>query len=242
MLTCHQISKSFGNLSVLKSVNLKVEPRKITVLIGPSGSGKTTLIKTLSLLELPDYGTVTIDNESYEFPLRNNRKINPPWPTVTVVFQGLFLWPHMTLRQNIEFALNNSKDRNINAELMEYSNLFKMSDFIDRFPNETSVGQRQRAAIIRALMLNPNYILLDEITSALDVEQVSTVLSCLQSLKERNIGILIVTHLLGFASRAADYVAFIDDGQILEAGNVGLLENPKHERVKKFLSVIQSAS
>jgi L-cystine transport system ATP-binding protein len=241
VLTARKITKSFGKTVILKNVDIDVEPGKITALVGPSGSGKTTLIKALSLLDIPDSGRVTVDEISYEFPVQNNTEFSSPWPKVTVVFQGLFLWPHMTLRKNITFPLRWNNSREIGTDIEHYIELFDMADFIDRFPNQASVGQRQRAAIVRALMLKPKYILFDEITSALDVEQVSSVLSCVQTLREHNIGVLVVTHLLGFARRAADYVAFIDEGSILESGGREVLETPRHERVKRFLSVIESA-
>ena len=120
--------------------------------------------------------------------------------------------------------------------------LFAMGDFINRYPNQASLGQRQRAALVRALVLQPQYLLLDEITSSLDVEQIAIILSYLKGLAKKGIGILIVTHLLNFARDAADKVIFMDDGQIIESGGKEVLNDPKHERVRKFLSLIQSAS
>jgi len=117
-----------------------------------------------------------------------------------------------------------------------------MAEFIDRYPNEASIGQRQRTALARALILDPSYILLDEITSALDVEQVSVILSHLQALRDKGIGVLLVTHLIGFARRAADRVVFLDEGKVLESGGPDLLDCPKNERVRRFLSVIESAT
>jgi len=117
-----------------------------------------------------------------------------------------------------------------------------MRSFMDRFPNEASLGQRQRVALARALVLEPAYILLDEITSSLDVEQIALILSELKTLRDRGIGILAVTHLLHFASEAADQIIFMDGGVVLESGGRQVLTNPQHERVKRFLSVIEAAS
>jgi ABC-type polar amino acid transport system ATPase subunit len=241
MLVSHNIKKNLGGNEVIRGVDIEVEPGKISVLIGPSGSGKTTLLKNLSLLEIPDSGSITIDTDVYEFPLDLEETIKYPWPQVTVVFQQLFLWPHLTLYENITLPMR--KRRKVGKEyLNELISLFDMKEFVDRYPNEVSIGQRQRAALVRSLVLNPTYILMDEITSALDVEQISKILTHLQFLKEQGIGILITTHLIGFARRAADKVFFMENGIILEAGNSDLINNPCHPRVKKFLSVIESAS
>jgi ABC-type polar amino acid transport system ATPase subunit len=241
MLVSHNIKKNLGGNEVIRGVDIEVEPGKISVLIGPSGSGKTTLLKNLSLLELPDSGSITIDTNAYEFPLDSEETIKYPWPQVTVVFQQLFLWPHLTLYENITLPMR--KRQKVGKEyLNELISLFDMKEFVNRYPNEVSIGQRQRAALVRSLVLNPSYILMDEITSALDVEQISKILTHLQFLKEQGIGILITTHLIGFARRAADKVFFIERGKIIESGGSELIESPKNPRVKNFLSVIKSAN
>jgi polar amino acid transport system ATP-binding protein len=276
------ITKSFSGNDILRGIDIKIEPGKITTLIGPSGGGKTTLLCALSLLNQPTTGEIMVDDTSYHFPLENGKSIKPPWPYITAVFQQLFLWPHLTLRQNITLPLiNNGIVREdakggfgriirkldmlnlfghspspvnlhrplhkktmaeVESDLEKLVALFEMADFIDRYPNETSLGQKQRVALARALMLEPKYILLDEITSALDVEQVSAILSHLQTLRDNGIGILAITHLIGFAHRAADRIYFLDDGKIIEEGGTELLDSPKHERVQRFLSVIESAT
>jgi ABC-type polar amino acid transport system ATPase subunit len=194
----------------------------------------------LSLLDYPDSGKITWDDKNYRFPV-SDKKFHPAWPKVTVVFQQLFIWPHLTLRQNILLPLGNITAEHT-AHLKELVDIFDMGAFIDRYPNETSLGQRQRAAIVRALMLNPEYLLLDEITSSLDVEQINSILSHLKVVKERGVGILMVTHLVNFAQQVSDNVIFIDGGEIIEFGGVEILKSPKHERVQKFLSVIKAVS
>lgn len=119
--------------------------------------------------------------------------------------------------------------------------LFEMSGFIDSYPNQASLGQRQRVAVARALILNPRYILLDEITSALDVEQTARILTKLIHLKERRIGVFLITHTIGFAGRAADQILFMDDGGIAESGGPEILTNPKTERLNQFLSMVKLA-
>lgn len=242
MLIGKGIRKSYGGSEVLRGVDITVEPGKITALIGPSGGGKTTLLRSLALLDAPDSGTIVMDDTSYEFPLHQRQKITPPWPRITVVFQQLFLWPHLTLRQNIELPLRKRKAAEGNGHLEKLIETFDMSHFINRYPNEASIGQRQRVALARALVLDPAYVLLDEITSSLDVEQVSAILSHLQALRDRGIGVLIITHLIGFARRAADRIVFLDEGEVVEGGGPELLDSPGQERVKRFLSVIQSAT
>lgn len=242
MLEGKHISKSFDETEVLHDVDITVEPGKITVLIGPSGSGKSTLLRALALLDPPDSGTVSIDETTYTFPLKEDEEITPPWPHVTAVFQQLFLWPHMTLRRNITLPVSDGRKIQHNDKLDELIELFDMADFIDRYPNEASIGQRQRVALARALVLNPSYILLDEITSALDVEQISKILTYLQALRDKGIGILIITHLINFARRAADHVVFLDEGYALQVGGPEVLDSPKSKRLKQFLSVIEAAT
>ena len=128
------------------------------------------------------------------------------------------------------------------TSLKELVNRFEMKDFIHRYPNQASLGQRQRAALVRALLLQPEYLLLDEITSSLDVEQTAIILFHLKELSGNGIGILTITHLLEFAKGAADKIVFMERGEILEEGSPELLSNPQHERLRKFLSVLKVVS
>ncbi len=241
-LSAINIAKTSGNKQLLKNVSLSIRPGEITALIGPSGAGKTTLLKALSLLEIPDSGNLLIDDLTYSFPFRKNQKVAPPWPKLTVVFQQLFLWPHLTLRKNITLPLGNHLDEPTSARLEQLIDRFKMREFIDRHPNETSIGQRQRAALVRALVLNPKYILLDEITSSLDVEQVAYILSELRVMQEQGIGILLVTHLLHFAREAADSIVFMEHGKVIESGGKEVLAQPRQERIKSFVAMAEFAS
>lgn len=239
MLIGRDIHKFFGGMDVLRGVDIEVRPGKISVLIGPSGSGKTTLVRALALIDCPSSGCISFDGHEYSFPLKRGVHIEPPWPELTVVFQQHFLWPHLTLRQNIELPLREkSSSRHTVEELIK---VFQMSEFIDRYPNQASVGQRQRTALVRAFALEPKYILLDEITSALDVEQTGAVIQHLLTLREGGIGVLVVTHLLEFARQLVsrnegDMIFFLDDGKIAGSGGLEFFETPSSERARQFLS------
>ena len=240
MLSGQDIYKSFAGNHVLKGVDIKIAPGEITCLIGPSSGGKTTLLRAMALLDYPDQGRIRFDDRQYDFPLKEEN-IAPPWPQITAVFQSLFLWPHLTLRENIMLP---ARQRNAKAQedLKGLIALFEMESFIDNFPNEASVGQRQRAALARALILNPEYILMDEITSALDVEQTAKILTKLAHLKQRGIGILLITHQLGFTRSAADQIIFLESGKVAEQGGPEILSNPKTQRLRQFLSLAELAA
>ena len=246
MIVGQDIHKAFGEKRALSGVDVNIAAGQIAALIGPSGTGKSTLLRALALLDPPDRGRVSINGNEYVFDGENHTKIEPPpWPQITIVFQQLFLWPHMTIRQNISLplqSLNDDGKRDEDDEVERVVNLFAMQDFIDRYPNEVSIGQRQQAAIARALVLRPKYLLLDEITSALDIEHVSVLLDCLKQLRDEGTGILLITHLIGFARRAADLVFFMEDGRILEQGGPEILSRPETDRLSTFLSLLDTAS
>jgi len=242
MLESRDLTFGYTEKPLLKNINLAIQPGGITVLIGPSGTGKTTLLRCLALLEPPQQGTIRVDDEMFSYPWPEDKPFTPPWPKLTAVFQQLFLWPHLTLRENIMLPVRLRNGTDNATKLDALIEAFDMKDFINRYPNEASLGQRQRVALARALMLEPRYLLLDEITSALDVEQIAKILSYLKQLRGQNIGIFIITHLLGFARHAADQVLFMDDGTIAESGGPEILKGPKTERLYQFLSVIAAAS
>lgn len=241
MLSARNICKRFGTLDVLWDVSLDLEPGTITTLIGPSGSGKSTLLRALSLLEPPDAGSLSVDAHDFTFPTKDPYSLSMPWPALTVVFQQLFLWPHLTLRQNIELPLRCLDDESASERASEAISEINIAGFVDRYPNEASLGQRQLSAIARALALRPRYLLLDEITSALDVEHVARVLQLIQRRREQGVAILIITHYIGFARRSADQVLFLEQARIVERGRAEILDNPATERLKGFLSLLLAA-
>jgi len=238
MLSARHLSFDYGGRPVLTDVSLDIKPGSITVLIGPSGTGKTTLLRCLAMLATPQRGEIQVDEQLFRYPTATNLPTpTPPWPKLTAVFQQLFLWPHLTLRQNILLPMRLQEPAGVATALEELIDAFDMGHFIDRYPNQASLGQRQRAALARAIILNPRYLLLDEVTSALDVEQITRVLDYLALLRQRGMGLFIITHLLGFARQTADQVIFMEKGRIAESGDVSILTNPQSPRLQKFLAI-----
>ncbi len=215
-----KIEKMRGNRHVLRDVSISVARGTIVSLIGPSGAGKTTLLNILSGIDTADSGQICIGDE----------KVSNLSPRIAMVFQQLFLWPHLTLRENIILG-NRSSD----SEIEELISALEMQTFVDRYPNQTSLGQRQRAAFARAIALKPEYLLLDEITSALDIEQIERVAILLEKLKQGGTGILAVSHLINFSKRISDQIIFMDAGQVIEKGNKELISSPQQQRTKEFL-------
>ncbi len=228
MLSARNLHKSYQDRVILNGVDVDIAPGQISCVIGPSGTGKTTLLRVLCQLEKEDAGEILVDGEQN----------TAPWPKVTAVFQSLFLWPHLTLRENIMLPARNHNPQ-ADKDIEGLIKLFEMNHFIDHYPNQSSIGQRQRVALARALILNPKYVLLDEITSALDVEQTARILTKLTHLKERGIGVFLITHHLGFAKRAADQIIFMSDGKVTEQGPPAILQTPTTERLKQFMSLAE---
>lgn len=241
MLAVTNIYKRYRGALGLEDVTVTIQPGELTVALGPSGGGKTTLLKALALLAPPDSGTWELDGQCRRFP--SHDASGDIHPTIGVVFQNLALWPHLTLRQNILLPLQlRALESDTAAYVDELIALFDMQTFLDRLPHQVSGGQRQRAALVRALALRPKYLLLDEITSALDVEQVAMVLQELERLKAAGTGIFLITHILGFARRAADRFVFLSGGRVLESGDIAQLDRPGHERLRSFLAHVSVAS
>ena len=193
------------------------------------------------MLDLSDAGTIDIDGDIYQ---GTKRLVTSPeiYSRMGVVFQNLALWPHLTLRENIALPLRLKKGITDDPYMAQLIETFGMKDFVDRYPRQVSGGEKQRAAIVRALTLRPPYLLLDEITSALDVEQVVVVLHELERLKREGVGILLITHLIGFARRAADRFIFLIKGRIVEEGPTDQLEKPQSPRLQEFLRHLERAT
>jgi ABC-type polar amino acid transport system ATPase subunit len=236
MLSATNLTKIIDGREILKDVSLSLKSGEIVSVIGPSGSGKTTLLRAISLIDPPSSGELSIGENEYVFPSREGGNIKLPYPNLTVVFQQLFIWPHVTIRENILLPLRGKVDVKYFNEMIK---LFQMDGFLDRYPNEVSIGQRQRAAIVRALLLKPKYLLLDEVTSALDIEQSYLILGHLKRIAEEGVGIIFVSHALHLMSKISDKVIFLDEGKIAEEGTGAILTDPKTERLKKFIGISQ---
>lgn len=202
MLSAQKISfKNEGRL-ILNAVDLEVNRGEIVVLMGPSGSGKTTFLELLAGLKEPAAGEVFLEGEV----------LNQPWPTVTIVFQKFYLWPHLTVEENVRWPAVENKKSTEDFEMM--MDFFEIRFLANRFPYEISGGEAQRVAIARAMMLKPKYLLLDEATSALDVLQIKKLAEKLQELKKKKIGMVVVTHNLDFAKAVADKCFSLEDGAL----------------------------
>ena len=236
MLHATNITKIISGRKILNDVSLSLKRGEIISVIGPSGAGKTSLLRAISLIDLPNSGTLMIEKESYKFPIIPSELLMLTYPDLTVVFQQLFIWPHLTIRQNLTLPLRGNIDQ---KHFKEMTALFQMTSFLDRYPNEVSIGQRQRAALVRALLLKPIYLLLDEVTSALDIEQSHLILGHLKRIAENGVGIIFVSHILNYVVKISDKVIFIDNGLVIEEGKKDILTKPKTKRLREFISASQ---
>ena len=238
MIEIKNLKKSFGDLHVLKGINLSIDEREVVVIIGPSGSGKSTLLRCINFLEEPTDGTVTVDG----IPMDSEENINRVREEVGMVFQRFNLFPHMTVLDNITLApMKVRKIDRARAEMtaQELLDRVGLGDKAGAYPNQLSGGQQQRVAIARALAMQPKVMLFDEPTSALDPEMVGEVLDVMQKLAESGMTMVIVTHEMGFAREVGTRLLFVDGGYIVEQGKPReVFENPKEERTKLFLSKI----
>ena len=238
MIEIKGLNKYFGDLHVLKNVDLTVKAGEKLVIIGPSGSGKSTLIRCVNYLEEPTSGTVTIDG--VELTKKNHLEMARKYSSM--VFQQFNLYPNMTVLGNLTLApiklQKKSKEEAIETAMAALKRV-GLERKAGAYPQNLSGGQQQRVAIARALCTKQPIILFDEPTSALDPEMVQEVLNVMVELAQENITMMCVTHEMGFAREVADRVIFVDDGQIVEEGTPEhFFENPQHERTKDFLSKI----
>lgn len=238
MIKLVNVNKSFGDLHVLKNINLEVREGEKLVIIGPSGSGKSTTVRCMNFLEEPTSGHVYIDGQ--ELTAKNRVKLIRT--TTSMVFQQFNLYPHMTVMKNLTLApikLFHKTKKEAEELAYNYLDIVGLKDKANVYPATLSGGQQQRIAIARALCAQTKIILFDEPTSALDPETIQEVLDVMIKLAKENITMVVVTHEMGFARQVADRVIFMADGQIIEEGTPDhFFENPKNERVKQFLSKI----
>lgn len=238
MIKITDLKKSFGDLHVLKGVNLTIAEKEVVVIIGPSGSGKSTLLRCINYLEEPTGGSIVIDG----IPLNGEANINEVRKEVGMVFQRFNLFPHMDVMQNLMLApmkVRGIKKEEAEATATKYLQKVGLLDKAHSYPDQLSGGQQQRVAIARALCMKPKALLFDEPTSALDPEMVNEVLDVMKELANEGMTMAVVTHEMGFAREVGDRVVFVDGGVIQEEGTPEeLFGNPKTERCKSFLSKI----
>lgn len=236
MIHVENLNKSFGDLHVLKDINITVKESDVVCLVGASGSGKSTLLRCINFLEKKDNGRIIIEGEEVS---RDTHDINEVRQKVGMVFQHFNLFPHMTVLENIIEAPVHVKKMPKNEAIREAKELLVkvgLEDKADVYPSKLSGGQKQRVAIARALAMNPDIMLFDEPTSALDPELVGEVLTTMKELAEDGMTMVVVTHEMGFAREVADWIIYMDEGIIVEkAKPEEFFTNPQEDRTKEFI-------
>ncbi|WP_412760357.1 amino acid ABC transporter ATP-binding protein [Peribacillus butanolivorans] len=236
MIRIRNLNKSYGNLHVLKDIDMKVLDSDVVCLIGPSGSGKSTLLRCLNYLEKKDSGQILIEGTEVEPGTHDINKIREK---VGMVFQHFYLFPHMTVLENVIEAPTHVKKIPKAQAIEEAKALLAkvgLSDKADVYPSKLSGGQKQRVAIARALAMQPDILLFDEPTSALDPELVSEVLATMKELALEGMTMVVVTHEMSFAREVGDWIVFMHNGRVVESGPPKeFFSNPKEERTKEFL-------
>lgn len=239
MIKIDNLHKNFGELKVLKGINLNVKQGDIIAIIGPSGSGKSTLLHCINKLEEPTAGHIYIDDEDIMSPACN---INAVRQKVGMVFQHFNLFPHKKVIENITLAPTLVKKipaDKANDTALKLLKKVGLEEKANVYPNKLSGGQKQRIAIARALAMEPEVILFDEPTSALDPEMIKEVLDVMKDLAKEGMTMLIVTHEMGFAKNVATRLLFMDEGKIVEDTDPKIFfENPQSSRAKEFLDKV----
>lgn len=235
------VNKYFGDLHVLKDIQLDIEPGEVVVVIGPSGSGKSTLCRTLNRLETINSGEILINGDPIP---SEGAALAGLRAEVGMVFQSFNLFAHKTILENVTLGpvkVRRMSRGDADTRARELLERVGIAEQADKLPAQLSGGQQQRAAIARALAMNPTLMLFDEPTSALDPEMITEVLDVMVGLAKDGMTMMVVTHEMGFARKAADRVAFMDAGRIVEmAGPEEFFSNPQSERAKDFLSKLLS--
>ena len=239
MISIKDLHKSFGDLDVLKGIDLHVDKGEIIAIIGPSGSGKSTILRCMNLLEEPTKGEIIFEGQNIADKKVNIDKVRQK---IGMVFQNFYLFPHMTVQDNITLAPTKVKKISKEEAIKKSKYLLQrvgLTDKKDAYPAQLSGGQKQRIAIARALAMEPDMMLFDEPTSALDPEMVKEVLDVIKELANEGMTMAIVTHEMGFATEVADRVIFVDEGKIVEDDIPDKVFNsPTNERTKAFLAKV----
>jgi len=237
-----KLTKFYGDKMVLDGVDLSVAPHEVVCLIGASGSGKSTLLRCINGLTEFDEGAVRLDGVDIFDPAFGRTGL---YKRVGIVFQAYNLFPHMTVLQNVTLApikVHGRDRRKAETAALKLLDMFGLGQFAQAYPEQLSGGQQQRVAIVRSLATEPEVLLLDEVTAALDPELIGEVLKIIRDLKTSGMTMVIVTHEMGFARDVADRVCFLDGGRIVEQGEPHrLFADPQQPRTQKFLERIIAA-
>ena len=239
MISIQGVNKHFGDLHVLKDIDLDVDRGQVVVVLGPSGSGKSTLCRTINRLETIDSGTIAIDGETLP---TEGRKLAQLRSDVGMVFQSFNLFAHKTIVQNVMLApmkVRKAGKDDARARAMKLLERVGVANQADKYPAQLSGGQQQRVAIARSLAMDPKVMLFDEPTSALDPEMINEVLAVMTSLASEGMTMVVVTHEMGFARSTADSVVFMDHGTVIESGPPEqIFTAAQTDRLQRFLSQV----
>lgn len=239
MIKVENLTKSFGELEVIKGINQEIKDGEVVVVIGPSGSGKSTFLRCLNLLEEPTSGKIFVDDEEIT---SKDTDINKVREEMGMVFQSFNLFNNLNIIDNITLAptlVKKMGKEEAEKKAMELLERVGLPDKRDSYPKSLSGGQKQRIAIARALAMNPKVMLFDEPTSALDPEMVGEVLDIMKDLAKEGMTMVVVTHEMGFAREVGDRILFMDGGYIVEEGSPEeVFGNPKNERTQNFLAKV----
>ena len=253
MIEIKDVHKFFGDLHVLKGVDMTVDKGEVCVLLGPSGSGKSTLLRCINGLEKISAGRVYLEGElmgmreverrgKIELHELRDKQVTAQRSRIGMVFHRFNLFPHMTALENVmegPVQVQRVPKEQAKAEALELLTRVGLADRTDHYPAELSGGQQQRVAIARALAMKPELMLFDEPTSALDPELVGEVLEVMKDLAKDGMTMVVVTHEIGFAKEVADHLVFMDDGKIVEEGDARtIIENPQHPRAQEFFGKV----
>jgi polar amino acid transport system ATP-binding protein len=243
LLQIDGLYKAYDQQLVLRNINLAVEPHEVISLIGASGSGKSTLLRCINLLEEINAGSIRLNGEPISTSLPNANRVRQ---RIGMVFQSYNLFPHMSVLDNITLAprqVLGTKRAEAEGAARALLERFGLADKAGEYPDRLSGGQQQRVAIVRALALKPDLLLLDEVTSALDPEMVGEVLDIIRELKDIGMTMMLATHQMAFAGQISDRVAFLDAGSIVEMGPPDkVLRNPEQARTRQFLQRVLTAA
>jgi polar amino acid transport system ATP-binding protein len=240
MLRLEGVHKSFGDLHVLRGIDIEVRRGSVVCVIGPSGSGKSTLLRCINMLEPPDEGQVILEGK--EISGRRRADLDLVRRRVGMVFQQFNLFPHKSVVENVSLApitVLGRPSEEVREKAVSLLRRVGLADKVEEYPERLSGGQQQRVAIARALAMDPHVMLFDEVTSALDPELVKEVLDVMRELAGEGMTMIVVTHEMGFARDVSDRIVFMDEGAVVEQGPPAeVLGSPREERTRRFLGLV----